>query len=81
MKKVFAEIGLGNDTILSTEFEEEDTEYRVSKFVVPNKINGFYFRIWLFKDVFILSSNHGFEMKKKNRNKLKILFGISGVSG
>jgi hypothetical protein len=78
MKKVFAEIGFGNDTFLSTEFEEGDTEYRVLKFVLPNKINGFYFRVWLFKDVFILSSNHGFEMKKKDRNKLKILFGIEG---
>lgn len=78
MKKVFAEIGFGNDTFLSTEFEEGDTEYRVSKFVLPNKINGVYFRFWLFKDVFILSSNHGFEMKKKDRNKLKILFGIDG---
>ena len=78
MKKIFAEIGFGNNTFLSTEFEEGDTEYRVPRFVVPNKINGFYFRVWLFKDVFILSSNHGFEMKKKDRNKLKILFGIEG---
>lgn len=78
MKKVFAEIGFGNDTFLSTEFEEGDTEYRVPKFVLPNKINGFYLRVWLFKYVFILSSNHGFEMKKKDRNKLKILFGIDG---
>ena len=80
MKKVFAEIGLGNDTFLSTEFEEGDTEYRVPNFVVPDKINGFYLRVWLFKDVFIVSSNHGFEMKKKDRNKLKILFGIDGES-
>lgn len=78
MKKVFAEIGIGNDTFLSTEFEEENSEYRISKFVLPNKITGFYFRFWLFKKVFILSSNKGFEIVKKNRNKLKILFGISG---
>ncbi|MDP2665091.1 MAG: DUF3977 family protein [bacterium] len=78
MKKVFAEIGLGNDTFLSTEFEEGESECRVPKFVLPKKIHGLYFRFWLFKTVFILSSNHGFEIKKKDRNKLKILFGIGG---
>ena len=78
MKKVFAEIGLGNGTFLSTEFEEGDNEYRVQKFVIPNKIQGCYFRIWIFKNVFILSTNEGFKINKKDRNKLKILFGISG---
>lgn len=78
MKKVFAEIGFGNETFLSTEFEEGESEYRVPRFVVPKKIRDFYFRFWIFKTVFILSTNRGFEMKKKDRNKLKILFGISG---
>ena len=78
MKKVFAEIGFGNDTFLSTEFEEEESEYRIPKFVLPNKIDGLYFRLWLFKNVFILSTNDGFKTKKKDRNKLKILFGICG---
>lgn len=81
MKKVFAEIGFGNDTFLSTEFEERETEHRVPEFIVPHKIDGMYFRLWIYKNVFILSSNQGFEMKKKDRNKLKILFGISGISG
>jgi hypothetical protein len=78
MKKVFAEIGFGNNTFLSTEFEEGGIEYRIPKFILPNRINGFYFRFWIFKKVFILSSNHGFEVTKKDKNKLKILFGISG---
>ncbi len=78
MKKVFVEVGFGNDTFLSTEFEEGDSEYRVPKFVVPDKIRGFYLRIWVFKKVFILSTNEGFKTSRKNRNKLKILFGISG---
>lgn len=78
MKKVFAEIGIGNDTFLSTEFEEVDSEYRIPNFVIPDKIYGFYFRIWMFKNVFILSTNDGFETNRKERNKLKILFGISG---
>ena len=80
MKKVFAEIGMGNDTFLSTEFEEGENEYRIPKFVLPNKINGFYFRFWVFKNVFILSTNHGFETNRKDRNELKILFGVSDVN-
>lgn len=76
--KLFSEIGFGNDSFLSTEFEEGDKEYRVPKFIKPQKITSFYFRLWLFKTVLILSTNRGLEIKKKNKNKLKILFGISG---
>ncbi len=79
MKKVFAEIGFGNSTFLSTEFEDGNNEYRIPKFVLPNKITGLYFRLWIFKKVFILSSNNGFEITKKDKNKLKILLGISGI--
>lgn len=78
MKKVFAEIGFGNDTFVSTEFEEGDKEYRIPKFILPGGIRSLYFRFWIFKKVFILSTNHGFEIKNKDRNKVKILFGISG---
>lgn len=38
MKKVFAEMGFGNGTFLSTEFEEVENEYRIPKFVWPTKI-------------------------------------------
>lgn len=78
MKKVYSEIGFGNDTFLSTEIEEGENEYRIPKFVLPNKIKSLYFRFWIFKTVFILSTNNGFEIKKKDRNKLKIIFGIGG---
>lgn len=78
MKKVFAEIGFGNDTFLSTEFEEGGTEHRVPRFIVPDKITEIYLRFWIFKKVLILSSKNGFEIKTKDKNKLKILFGIGG---
>lgn len=78
MKKVYAEIGFGNDTFLSTEIEEGESEYRIPKFYVPLKIKGFYFRFWIVKKVFIFSTNNGFEITNKDRNKLKIIFGISG---
>ena len=78
MRKMFAEIGVGNDTFLSTEFEEGDIEHRIPRFIMPDKITEIYFRFWIFKKVFILSSKNGFKMMTKDRNKFKILFGIAG---
>jgi hypothetical protein len=79
MKKVYAEIGFGNDTFINTEIEnEDDSEYRVPKFVKPPKVIGYYLRFWIFKKVFIFSTYKGFEIRTKDRNKLKILFGVAG---
>lgn len=78
MKKVFAEVGFGNESFLSTEIEKGSEEHRVAKFILPHKITGVYLRFWMFKKVFILSTNDGFKIQNKDRNKLKILFGISG---
>ena len=78
MKKIYAEVGLGNDTFLSTEIEDGINEHRVPGFSVPKNIESCYFRFWILKKVYIFSTNRGFEVKDKDRNKLKILFGISG---
>lgn len=78
MKKIYAEVGIGNDTFLSTEIEEGEKEYRISKLIKPEKIDGYYLRFWIFKKVFILSTNNGFEVNRKSRNRFKILFGMSG---
>lgn len=78
MEKIFAEIGFGNDTFLSTEIENANNEYRISKFIMPKIIEGYYLRFWIFKTVVVISTDSGLKIKKKNRNKLKILFGISG---
>lgn len=80
MKKIFTEVGFGNDSFFSTEIEEGDYEYRVPKFVKPKKIIGYYFRLWIFKKVFIVSTDNAFKIIKKDRNKFKALFGISGVN-
>jgi hypothetical protein len=80
MKKVFAEIGFGNDTFMSTEFEEGNSEYRISHFVLPGKIKDCYFRFWVFKNVFVLSTSDGFKIEEKDKNRLKILFGVSGYN-
>jgi hypothetical protein len=78
MKKIFAEVGFGNETFFSTEIEEGDSEYRIPRFAKPPKVNSYYLRFWIGKTVFIFSTNNGFEIKKKDRNKIKLLFGISG---
>lgn len=78
MKKVFAEAGLGNSSFFSTEYEEGGKEYRIPKFIRPKTIHGYYFRFWFFKRVFVFSTNDGFETSLKNKNRFKILFGISG---
>jgi len=78
MKKVFAEIGFGNETFFSTEFEEGESEYRVQKFLWPKKVKEVYCRLWLGKKVYIFSSLDGFKIKHKDRSKLKILIGLGG---
>ena len=78
MKKIYAEIGFGNDTFFNTEFEEGESEYRVPKFVMPNKIDECYVRIWIKKTVYVLSSKKGFRTVSKDRNKFKLLFGLGG---
>ena len=78
-KEIFAEIGFGNKTFLSTEVEEVDEKYRVSKFILPKKINQIYFRFWIFKRDLIISTKNFIQLKKKPKNKLKIIFGIGGV--
>ncbi len=78
MKKIFAEIGFGNKTLLSTEIEQGKKEYRIDKFIIPKKVNGIYFRAIFFGVTFILSTYDGFKIKKQNK-KFKFLFGIEGT--
>lgn len=76
--KIFAEFGYGNTTFFNTEIERGKYEHRVPKCIVPKKIEGIYFRFWVWKRVFIVSTNNGFSFAKKDRVKLKILFGVEG---
>lgn len=78
MKTIYAEIGFGNETFFSTEIEEDEKEYRVAKLIFPKKIKDLYLRFWIFKKVFIFSIKDGFVIMNKDKNKLKILFGIRG---
>jgi len=76
--KIFAEIGYGNDTFCSTEIEKKDLEHRIKGFVMPPKIKGVYLRFWIGKKVLVLSTKNGFSFGKKDRVKLKLLFGVEG---
>lgn len=61
----------------SVEVENADgTEYR-TKMSVKLKNKRYYFRVWVFKKVFILSRN-GFERINKSRHNFKIVVGIEG---
>lgn len=81
--KIFVEYGLDFDNNRfgigkSVEIENQDgTEYRVKK-SIKLKNKRYYFRFWIFKTVFIISIK-GFEVIKKKRNNLKIVFGIKGI--
>ena len=41
-EKVFAEIGFGNESFVSTEIETSNREYRVGRFIKPKKFEGVY---------------------------------------
>ncbi len=55
--RIFAEIGFGNSSFLSTEIEKRGKEYRLSKLIMPSRINGVYIRIWIIK---LVISKFGF---------------------
>lgn len=78
MKRIYTEIGIGNESFISTEIEEGDKEERFPKFIKPKKIDEFYFRFWIFKKVFIISTKDFIKLKTKTKNKFKIIFGIAG---
>jgi hypothetical protein len=78
MKKVYAEIGIGNGSFLSTEFETKRKEYRINKLIMPKKLNEFYIRIWIIKLVIIISFFNGIFFKKKDKCKFKFLIGFGG---
>ena len=74
----FIEIGIGNDSFVSTEIEEYGREYRVKGFVKIKKRNDLYFRIWLNRTVWIFSSRDGVQKSKKEKSAFKLLIGVSG---
>ena len=78
--KMYAEVGIGNSTFLSTEYESESgDEYRRNEFRFA-QFQSMYLRAWVGKWVFILDSKEGFKTKKKSRSAFKLLFGIHSTT-
>lgn len=78
MKQVYAEMGIGNETFLSTEIEEGGHERRIKGFHLPKKITDVYVRIWVGKRVMIVSTKDGVKFVRKEKQGLKILVGVGG---
>ncbi|MDX8362744.1 DUF3977 family protein [Cytobacillus sp. IB215316] len=73
----YIEFGIGNKWLIRTETELSDgTEYEEKGIVGPIQFNSVYIRIWVRKTVYIIDTKQGFKKTKKNRNELKIIFGI-----
>lgn len=62
----------------SVEVEYDDGYECRTKEKVKLSNKCYYVRIWLGKKVFIYSVDDGFEIKTKNRNNFKIIFGFGG---
>ena len=81
--KIFTEIGFDKDNNkyilgISSEIENKNgTEFRVPSFI-PMSVGGIYCRFWIFKTVFAVGYPGGFNVRKKKRNNLKFVLGLSG---
>jgi hypothetical protein len=75
---VFTEIGFGNKTIFSTEFERRKVEYRNPRLILPKLIKGIYVRMRFFGKEYILSTYDGFKIKKDKKG-FKFLIGLEGL--
>jgi len=80
MNRIYAEVGFGNKTFFSTEFEENDKESRITKFVIPKHVDDVYLRLWVFKKNLIFSIKDGVKIKEKDKACFKILFGVGGYN-
>ncbi|QOS78472.1 DUF3977 family protein [Paenibacillus sp. JNUCC31] len=76
----FIEIGIGNKWFVRTETELNDgTEFETKGIVRPIQCQSIYLRVWIGKKVYIYDSKEGFKKTEKNRNEIKIIFGIKSL--
>jgi hypothetical protein len=73
----YSEIGFGNDTFISTEFEVGVKEWREKGWKIK-KVSSLYLRVWIGKIQVILDSREGLKLSKKSKVEVKILFGAKG---
>ena len=76
----FIEFGIGNKWLIRTETElDNGTELEEKGIARPIKLQSLYLRFWVGKTVVTLDSKEGFKKSKKNRNAVKIIFGIKSL--
>lgn len=76
--KIFTEIGIGNQSFISTEVERGEREHRVRGFI-RMRVRAIYLRLWVGRTAYILSTKRGFETMPKNRKAFKLLLGFEGI--
>jgi len=72
---IYAEIGIGNGSFLSTEIEVGRKERRIKGFMV-RRIRSVYLRVWVGRRVLILDTTEGFKTSRKSRSSFKLLLGV-----
>lgn len=72
---IYAEFGIGNAQIASTEVESEKGEVRLNGWHVATPIS-VYIRIWVGHLVVILDSREGLKVKSKKHSSFKLLLGV-----
>lgn len=75
---IYTEIGWGNPHFISTELEYREHEKRRAG-CVPMRVTDVYCRLWLGRNVHILSWCDGYKVTHKNRRRFKFVLGIGGV--
>jgi hypothetical protein len=74
----YIEFGIGNDSFVNTEIEEDERESRVKGISRIRKVKDVYLRVWVKKNVWILSARDGLKKTRKNRTAFKFLLGVAG---
>jgi hypothetical protein len=69
----YTEFGYGNDSMMSTELEDE---MRI-RGIISGKINSIYLRVWVNKKVFIIDSKEGIKIQYKNKKCFKVIIGVT----
>ena len=74
----YSEVGIGNNSLFSTEIESNGLEYRVKGWIVGRVIS-WYVRIWIGNKVLILDSIEGIKIGNKERKLVKFLIGVKSI--
>jgi len=72
---IYAEIGIGNGSFLSTEVEVGQRERRVKGLIIRRLVS-VYLRVWIGKRVLILDTREGLKTSRKSKVGRKLVVGF-----